>query len=137
MSTAFSEVSSRKGNRPSLTTRVTDLVRDVGNLARDHLELATLEARRAAIGLTKVVSAAVVISILVVTAWLSFVASAIVWATDAGVSWPIALAVAGVLNIALAVGVVFWVRSLKDDFMFSATLRQVRETAEEAKAEVT
>jgi hypothetical protein len=123
--------------RPSLASRVTALVRDVGDLARDHLELAALEAQRAAIGLTKVLSAAVIVSILVVTAWLSFVASGIVWATDAGVSWPLALGIAGILNLALAAGIVFWMRSQTGEMVFSATVRQLRRTADEAKEELT
>ena len=120
---------------PSLANRITALVRDVGGLVRDHLELAALDARRAATGLTKVLTAAVVVSILVVTAWLSFVASGIVWATDAGISWPVALAVAGALNLVLAAGLVFWIRGQRDEFAFSATLRQVRRTAAETTTE--
>lgn len=124
------------GARPSLASRVSQLVRDTGNLARDHLELATLEAQQAAIGLTKVLVAAVTICILVVTAWLTFVAGGIVWATDAGVSWPVALLVAGIANLALAAGTALWIRGRKDELVFSATLRQLRRSAEEMKAEV-
>ena len=86
-------------------------------------------------GLTKALTAAVVVSILVVTAWLSFVASGIVWATDAGISWPVALVVAGVINLVLAAGLAFWIRGQTDEFAFSATLRQVRRTAAEATTE--
>jgi uncharacterized membrane protein YqjE len=125
-----------RSQRPSLAHRVTQLARDAGNLARDHLELATLEAQRAAIGLTKVLVAAVIVSILVVTAWLTFVAGGIVWATDAGVSWPVALLVAGLVNLALAAGVVFWIRGQKSELLFSATLRQLKRTVDEVKSEV-
>lgn len=118
---------------PSLATRVTELVRDAGNLARDHLELAVLEAQRAGIGLTKVLSAAVVISILVITAWLSFVAGFIVWVTDTGVSWPLALCIGGGINLVLAGVAAMWIRKQKDAWAFDATLRQLRRTATEAK----
>jgi len=117
----------------SLAGRVTALARDAGNLARDHLELAVLEAQRAAMGMTKVLSAAVFISILVITAWLSFVASFIVWITDTGVSWPAALCIGGVVNLVLAGGIVLWIRKQKDDWAFAATLRQIRRTADEAR----
>lgn len=117
----------------SLATRVTDLVRDAGNLARDHMELAVLEAQRAGIGLTKVLSAAVVISVLVITAWLSFVAGFIVWITDTGVSWPAALAIGGIVNLVLAGVAALWVRKQKDAWAFDATLRQLRRTRDEAK----
>ena len=117
----------------SLATRVTDLVRDAGNLARDHLEIAVLEAQRAGIGLTKVLSAAVVISVLVITAWLSFVAGFIVWITDTGVSWPGALALGGIANLVLAGVAALWIRKQKNAWSFEATLRQLRHTAEDAK----
>ena len=136
MATTFDRAAAVKPAQPSLSHRITALVRDAGNLARDHLELAALDAHRAAVGLTKIVTAAVAITILAVTAWLAFVASAIVWATDAGVTWPVALAVAGVANLAIAGGLVFWIKSQTGDLAFAATLRQIRRTAEEAKSEV-
>ena len=116
-----------------LTTRVSALLRDVGSLARDHLELAVLEAQRAGIGLTRVLIAAVVISVLVITAWLSFVAGFIVWITDQGVNWPAALAIGGVVNLLLAGAAMLWMRKQKDAFTFEATLRQIRRTAADAK----
>ena len=134
MATTFNNAT-QQSTQPSLSTRVGALARDVGNIVRDHLELAALEAQRAAVSLAKVLSAAVVISILVVTAWLSFVASAIVWATDAGVSWPVALIVAGVANLVLAAGAVFWIRAQLGDWAFPATRRQLHRTKDEATEE--
>jgi len=135
MATTFERAAAVKP-APSLTHRISALVRDTGHLVRDHLELAALDAQRAAIGLTKILTAAVVISILAVTAWLTFVASAIVWATDSGVSWPIALVVAGAVNLILAVALAFWAKSQIGELAFAATLRQIRRTAEDAKSEV-
>ena len=134
MATTFERAAVKRA--PSLAHRITALVRDVGNLVRDHLELAALDAHRAAMGLTKILTAAVVISILAVTAWLAFVASAIVWATDAGISWPVALLIAGVVNLVIAGGLAFWIKSQVGELGFDATLRQLRRTAEEAKSEV-
>src|SRR4051812_15556266 len=134
MATTFSNAT-QQTTQPSLSTRISALARDVGNIVRDHLELAALEAQRAAVSLAKVLSAAVVISILVVTAWLSFVASAIVWATDAGVSWPVALIVAGVANLVLAAGAVFWIRAQLGDWAFPATRRQLQRTKEDVTEE--
>lgn len=120
------------GNTP-FSTRVTTLLRETGNLARDHLELAVLEAQRAGVGLTKALVAAVVISVLVITAWLSFVAGFIVWVTDRGVSWPAALCIGGLVNLVLAVVAALWMRKQKESFTFEATLRQIRRTAADAK----
>jgi hypothetical protein len=135
MATTFERAAAVKPS-PSLAHRITALARDAGSLARDHLELAVLDAHRAAVGLTKILTAAVVVSILAVTAWLAFVASAIVWATDNGVSWPVALVIAGVANLVVAGGLVFWIKSQTGELAFAATLRQFRRTAEEAKSEV-
>ena len=110
MATTFDRAAAVKP-APSLAHRITALVRDAGNLVRDHLELAALDAHRAAVGITKIITAAVAITVLAVTAWLAFVASAIVWATDSGVSWPVALAIAGVANLAIAGGLVFWIKA--------------------------
>jgi uncharacterized membrane protein YhhN len=74
-------------------------------------------------------------SILAVTAWLTFVAGAIVWATDAGVSWPVALMVAGATNLVLAAGLAVWVKGQAGELAFAATLRQLRRTADEARSE--
>jgi hypothetical protein len=102
------------------------LLRDVRDLACDHLELATLEAQRALSGLTKVLTAAVVVSILVVSAWLALVAGGIVWATTSGVGWTAALGIASILNLVLAAALVFWIRHQTEEFVFAASMRQLR-----------
>ncbi len=117
----------------AFSSRVSTLLRDAGSLARDHLELAVLEAQRAGIGLTKALVAAVVISVLVITAWLSFVAGFIVWITDRGLDWPAALCIGGLVNLVLAVAAALWMRKQKETLTFEATLRQLRETAAEVK----
>ena len=121
---------------PTLASRTITLIRDVRDLASDHLELVALEAQRAGLGLIKMVIAAVVISILVVSAWLAIVAGCIVWTTAAGVSWPSALAVAAMGNLLLAGLCWLWVRGQAAEMPFAATLRQLRRTADDVHAEV-
>ncbi len=121
---------------PSLASRIVSLTQEAWLLARDHLELAALDARRAALGLAKMVTAAVVVSVLVVTAWLLFVASVIVWVADNGANWIVALAIGGAVNLVLAVGLLFWIRGHAKELGFEATLRQLRQTAEDAGVEV-
>jgi uncharacterized membrane protein YqjE len=111
---------------PSLATRISNLARDVREIAADHVELAVLEAQQAGIGLAKILCGAVVISILLVTAWLALVASAIVWATSEGVSWTSALIIAAVINIVAGAILAFWMKSQVGELLFSATLRQLR-----------
>lgn len=120
---------------PSLAQRAGTLLRDVRNLACDHLELAALEAQRAAIGLTKMLSAAVVVSILLVSAWLALVAGGIVWATTAGIGWAAALAIAAALNLLLAAAVAYWMRHQTQELLFAASLRQLRRSADDTPPE--
>ena len=100
---------------------------NVKGLVQDHALLAVLELQRAGISLVKMVAAGIIISILVVSAWMAFVAAAVVWAVGAGASWGIALVVAAIVNIAVAVGIAFWGKSQIPDLLFAATLRQLRE----------
>jgi uncharacterized membrane protein YqjE len=125
------------GAKPSLTSRAVALLRDVGELASDHLELATLEAQRAAIVLTKILCGAVVISILIVSAWLALMAGGIVWATAEGISWSGALAVAAGLNLLVAAAIAYWIRRSTGELLFSATLRQLRLTTQSNREELT
>ena len=111
---------------PSLALRAKALVRDVRDLVCDHLELAALEARRAGAGFARMVCAAVVISILWVSAWLALLAGAIVWATSAGVPWFGALAIAAIVNIIAGATLAAWMRKQVGELLFAATLRQIR-----------
>ena len=111
---------------PSLRARAVAIVKDIGDIAGDHLELAILEAQRAGIGLAKLLATAVVVAVLLVTAWLALVAGGIVWATATGVSWVAALAVAASVNLVAAGTLVVWVRGTAGELLFAATLRQLR-----------
>ena len=111
---------------PSLALRARALIRDVRDLVCDHLELAALEARRAGEGFVRIVCAAVVITILWVSAWLALIAGAIVWATSAGVPWPGALAIAALVNVVAGAVLAGWMRKQVGELLFAATLRQIR-----------
>ena len=111
---------------PSLALRAKALVCDVRDLVFDHLELAALEARRAGAGFAQMVGAAVVISVLWVTAWLALVAGAIVWATSAGIPFAGALAIAAIINVIAGVVLAVWVRRQAGELLFPATLRQLK-----------
>lgn len=122
---------------PSLALRAKALARGVRDLVCDHLELAALEARRAGAGFARMVCAAVVISILWVSAWLALVAGAIVWATSAGVPWPAALAIAAVVNVVAGAAIALWIRKQAGELLFAATLRQIRRDVAAPKGETT
>ncbi len=101
----------------------------VKGLVQDHVLLAVLELQRAGVSLVKLLAAGIVITILVVSAWMGLVAAAVVWAVGAGASWGIALLVAALVNIAIAAGFAFWAKSQVPDLLFAATLRQLRSDA--------
>jgi uncharacterized membrane protein YqjE len=111
---------------PSLALRAKTLIRDVRDLVCDHLELAALEARRAGGTFARMVCAAVVISILWVSAWLALLAGAIVWATSTGVPWAGALAIAAIVNVVVGALLAVWMRKQAGELLFAATLRQIR-----------
>jgi len=98
-------------------------------LVQDHALLAVLEVQRASISLVKMVAAAIIISILVVSAWMGIVAALVVWAIGAGANWGLAILIAALVNIAVAVGLAFWAKKQIPDLLFSATLRQLRRDA--------
>jgi uncharacterized membrane protein YqjE len=95
-------------------------------LVQDHALLAVLEVQRAGISLVKMLAAAIIISILAVSAWMGIVAAAVVWAIGAGANWALAILVAALVNVAVAAALAFWAKKQIPDLLFSATLRQLR-----------
>ena len=95
-------------------------------LVQDHALLAVLEVQRAGISLVKMIIAGIVISILVVSAWMGIVAAIVGWAIGAGANWAVAILVAALVNLAVAVGLAFWAKKQVPDLLFAATVRQLR-----------
>jgi len=119
----------------SSTSKVSLAWMNVKGLVQNHALLAVLELQRAGISLVKMVAAGIVITILVVSAWMGLVAAAVVWAVGAGANWGVALLVAAIANIAIAVGLGFWAKSQIPDLLFAATLRQLRKDAPHSENE--
>lgn len=107
----------------------------VKGLVQDHALLAVLEVQRAGISLVKMIAAGVIISILVVSAWMGIVAALVVWAIGSGANWGLALFVAALVNVAVAAGLTVWARKQVPDLLFSATLRQLRNDAPSKEGE--
>ena len=121
-----SYASSATHSRASTTAKLSLAWSSLKGLVANHALLAVLELQRAGISLVKMVAAGIIISILIVSAWMGLVAAAVVWAVGAGANWGIALLVAAIANIAVAVGIAFWAKSQIPDLLFAATLRQLR-----------
>ncbi|HSQ02963.1 MAG TPA: phage holin family protein [Burkholderiales bacterium] len=95
-------------------------------LLHDYATLAVLDVRRAAVQLAWLVGAAVVISVLVVGAWMAGVTALIAYLLAQHISWPIALIAAAVLNLIGAAIVLWRLRAVMSDLPFAATLRQLK-----------
>jgi uncharacterized membrane protein YqjE len=121
-----SYASSANRSSSSVSSKLSLAFTNVKALVQDHALLAVLELQRAGISLVKMVAAGIVISILVVSAWMGLVAAAVVWAVGEGASWGLALLIAAIVNIAVAVAIAFWAKSQIPDLLFAATLRQLR-----------
>ena len=111
---------------PGLGELLGGVVSDTRQLVADFAHLAVLDARRAGVRLAILLAAGLLIAILVITAWMAFVAAGIVWMFDRGVSWPLAIAIAALINIAGAVAVALWARRLASEMPFTALLRQLK-----------
>ena len=120
---------------PGLGTLLARLFVETRQLVGDFVHLAVLDARRAAVRLALLLSAGLIIAILAVTAWMGFVAAGIVWMFDKGVSWPVAIGIAALINIAAAAGLAWWARHLLSELPFNALLRQLRGEAPQAPDE--
>ena len=111
---------------PSLGQVLARLIGEARQLVADYAELTVLDARRAAIRLAWILGCVLVAAVLIVTSWMGFVAAAIVFAWGHGASWPIALAIAAVLNIVAAAVLAWFTLKLAKELPFTALLRQLR-----------
>jgi uncharacterized membrane protein YqjE len=116
----------QRPKEPGLGELLGRLFSDTRQLVADFAHLAVLDARRAGVRLAMLLSAGLVIAILVVTAWMGLVAAGIVWMFDKGVSWPLAIALAALVNVVGAAGLGWWARHLVSEMPFTALLRQLR-----------
>jgi hypothetical protein len=102
------------------------LVGEARQLVADYAELTVLDARRAAIRLAWILGAVLVAAVLIVTSWMGLVAAGIVFAWGHGASWPLALAIAAVLNLVAAAVLGWFTLKLARELPFTALLRQLR-----------
>jgi hypothetical protein len=102
------------------------LLGEARQLVADYSLLAVLDGRRAAMQLAWLLSSGLVVAVLLVTAWLALVVALMVWLFEERLSWPGALAIAGLVNIVGAGALLFWMRSLVVEKPFTALLRQLK-----------
>ncbi|HJU24626.1 MAG TPA: phage holin family protein [Casimicrobiaceae bacterium] len=112
----------------SMTTgsRLSLAFANVKALVQDHALLAVLEVQRAGVSLVKMIAAGIVISILVVSAWMGIVAAIVGFAIGQGANWALAILIAALVNIGIAVAIAFYAKKQVPDLLFAATLRQLK-----------
>ena len=115
--------------RMSLLAHVGELWASLSGWGARLLELMSLETRQAVRALTVIVAAALVAILLGVTAWFTIVAAILLWIVRAGVSWPLALTLAAVLNLAVAGALLYGIKRSSRKLLFTATRRQLRSNA--------
>ena len=95
-------------------------------MGSNYATLAILDVRRSAVQLAWLIAGGILISVLVVTAWLAAVIALAVWLLGNGMSWPAVLLVAGALNLVGAAIVGMRIRHVFEHVPFSATMRQIK-----------
>ena len=99
----------------------------------NYAHLAILDMQRAAVQFAWLVAGGIVITVLLVTAWLAAVVALAVWLLGQGMSWPAVLGVAALLNVVAAVIVGLRLKNAFDEVPFSATMRQIKTEERAAK----
>ena len=115
-----------KPREPGVGELVMRMLSETRQLVSDFAHLAVLDARRAGVHLAMLLSFGLIIAILIVTAWMGFVAAGIMWMFDKGVHWPLAIGIAAMINIVGAAALAWWARHLVAEMPFTALLRQLR-----------
>ena len=107
------------------------LIGEARQLVADYALLTVLDARRAAIRLAWILGAVLVAAVLVVTSWMGLVSAGIMFAWGHGASWPVALAIAAIINLVAAGALGWFTLKLAKELPFTALLRQLRGDAPE------
>lgn len=95
-------------------------------MTSNYATLAVLDVRRSAVQLAWLIAGGILISVLVVSAWLAGVVALATWLLRDGMPLPAVLLIAAAVNLVGALLVGLRIRSVFDDVPFSATLRQIK-----------
>jgi hypothetical protein len=121
--------------QPGLGDALRMLWDDARGALTDRVRLALLELRLAGVTLVQLVIYAVVVAVLVVTAWLALVGGLVVGFMSAGVHWAVALAGAVVVNLAVAAALVLSMLRMVERIGLPASLRRFGKQAKPAAAD--
>lgn len=108
---------------PGLIENLEALWGDLRGTAHDHLQLAALEARRAALSLVWMAAYGVVVGILVAATWLAVVGAIVLWLIESGLGAGTAVLVGAALNLLGAFGFALLIRRRSRWLHFPSTVR--------------
>lgn len=91
----------------------------------DFLELVSLEARRAGLGLIWMLVSGLIATIFMVTAWAGLMAALAMCIVSLGTPPLAAVTVVAAVNLIAAAGMLHWCVGLSRQLLFSATRRQL------------
>lgn len=128
--------SERSPTEPGILEGAGSLLREMRGIAHDYMSLVALETKRAGQSLMIMMAAAVMIAILLVSAWLGLVAAGVFGMTAAGMAPGWAILVAVIANLLVAAGLYFLIRHKRQDLAFPATIRNLRPGPEGDKTAV-
>ena len=122
---------------PGLGDVLARLIGEARQLVADYALLTVLDARRAAIRLAWILGALLVAAVLIATSWMGLISAFIMLAWGHGASWPVALAIAAILNLVAAAVLGWFTLKLAKELPFTALLRQLRGDPPEPPQKVT
>lgn len=100
---------------------------EVRGLTHDHLQLAALETKLAGKSLVTMIAAAVMVAVLLVSAWLGLSGAAVLALIESGVIASIAILLAAAVNLVIALILYYGVIRRKSRYLqFPATIRSLR-----------
>lgn len=101
---------------------------DAVRLLRAHVELALVEAESVGKRWVLAVAVAVLVGLVAFTAWAAAAAAIVLALVERGLGWAPVLIGVAIVNILIAVGLVFLIKNRLASLAFPATLRQLRAT---------
>lgn len=112
---------------PDLGEYAASLVREVGGLVHDHLELATLESRLLIRRIIMMAMLAVFAALVLVSAWLALAGAAVFMLIDLGLAPALAMLLVAAANVLLAFGAWLLLRRTSARLGYPATQRALKQ----------
>jgi len=110
----------------SLVANALALLGELRVALQDRALLLSLELRQAGLAVTQMVMLAVMVALLLASAWFALMAGLFMAGTNLGLHWSLALGLVFMVNAGAAAGLWWKVRALTETLMLPATVRTIR-----------